>query len=132
MAENTLLSVIIPLYNAEAYLPGLVESLSKADAPDVEFVFVNDGSTDRTKELCDAAKEQLANLTVIHQPNGGASAARNAGLEAAHGEFLCFADADDTPKPSMYAVLSAAATQQDCDMVMGGYEKTDFTIRYRA
>lgn len=118
-------TVIVPLYNAERYVPQLVGCLSKADAADVEFIFVNDGSTDRTKELCEAAKERLQNLTVIHKPNGGVSSARNAGLDAAHGEYICFADCDDEPKPNMYSVLSSTADETGCDMVLGGYEKVD-------
>jgi len=117
-------SVIIPLYNAEKYLSKLVDSLSKVDATDIEFIFVNDGSTDGTKELCESAKEKLANLTVIHKQNGGVSSARNVGLDAATGEYICFADCDDEPKPNMYSALSSAA-DNGCDMVLGGYEKVD-------
>lgn len=117
------ISVIIPLYNAQAYLPALTERLKTIEAEDTEFIFVDDGSTDETPRLCEDAKKELSSLTVIRQENGGAAAARNAGLSAARGKLIGFADGDDFPKPEMYATLAKAFCDTDCDMVMGGYEK---------
>jgi len=119
------ISVIVPLYNAENYIAKLVSNILKVDIADIEFIFVNDGASDNTKDLCEEAKEKMPNLTVIHKPNGGVSSARNAGLDVARGENICFADCDDTPKADMYSVLSSVADHTACDMVLGGYEKVD-------
>ena len=93
------LSVIIPVYNAEAYLEKCVESVASFPM-EKEIILVNDGSTDRSSEICDRLKVRgyglEVNFKVIHQENEGVSAARNAGLDVATGDYVWFVDADDT------------------------------------
>lgn len=91
------LSVIIPVYNAAPYLPGMLEALVRQTDSRFEAVFVNDGSTDESLAVLRRAQAELElNIRVIDRENGGASAARNSGISAAQGELITFADADDT------------------------------------
>ena len=89
-----LFSVIVPVYNAEKYLEQCIESILKQDFSDFELILVDDGSTDSSAAICDSYAND-SRVRVIHKPNGGSVSARNAGIEASSGEYLCFADADD-------------------------------------
>lgn len=91
-----LFSVIIPAYNCEKYLRDAVESVKKQPVKDLEILLVDDGSTDSTGRICDSLAEYYDDIRVIHQQNLGASAARNAGISKAGGEYILFLDADDT------------------------------------
>lgn len=124
------ISVIVPLYNAEKYVHSLLEVVKDNAHASVEFIFVDDGSNDQTLYYCTEAQKTLNQLKVIHQKNSGVSVARNTGLEAASGEYICFLDADDKPKKEMYQKLSSIADTFQCDMVMGGYEKVDAEGRH--
>lgn len=105
------LSVIIPVYNVEAYLPACVDSVLANDTSDCEILLVDDGATDRSGAICDEyALAHPALIRVIHQANGGLGAARNTGIEAARGEWLLFLDSDDTLTPDALAVLKSAAS----------------------
>ena len=96
-------SIIIPAYNCEKYLNQAVESVCCQPVQDMEILLVDDGSTDSTGQLCDQLAEKIRGnkafgssaVTVIHQENRGVSAARNAGIRRASGEYLLFLDADD-------------------------------------
>ena len=91
-----LFSVIIPAYNCEKYLADAVNSVRKQPVKDIEIMIVDDGSTDSTGQICDSLAGQESGIRVIHQDNQGASAARNAGIRLAEGEYILFLDADDT------------------------------------
>lgn len=88
-------SVIVPVYNAKKYLQQCMDALLDQTCRDFEIILVDDGSTDGSAGLCDTFREKDSRVTVIHQANGGPGAARNAGLERATGEYVCFVDADD-------------------------------------
>lgn len=88
-------SVIVPVYKVEASLPECVRSLTGQTYGDIEIILVDDGSPDGCPALCDAFARQDGRIRVIHQPNGGLSRARNAGLAAAAGEYVMFVDGDD-------------------------------------
>ena len=90
-----MVSVIVPIYNAEKYLHRCVDSILAQTYKDFELLLINDGSTDRSKDLCDALALKDNKIRVFHKQNGGASSARNYGLENAIGEYICFIDADD-------------------------------------
>lgn len=90
-----LFSVIVPVYRAEAFLVRCADSLSAQSYPYLDIILVDDGSPDNSGALCDTLAAKDMRIRVIHQPNSGASAARNRGIEAARGDFLCFVDADD-------------------------------------
>lgn len=94
-------SVVIPVYNAEAYLPETLESLARQSMPaqDFEILCVDDGSSDESLALCTAFAAKHPNVTVISQPNRGVCAARNAAMDAAKGKYLFFLDSDDTISP---------------------------------
>ena len=96
--------VIVPVYNARAYVARAVRSALEAKAARV--ILVDDGSTDGSGDICDALAAQDARVTVLHQPNRGASAARNAGLDAATAEYVAFLDADDMLLPGALAALT--------------------------
>lgn len=93
------LSVIVPVYNVEQYLESCVRSIVAQELADYEIILVDDGSTDRSGRLCDELQQQFANIKVIHQSNGGLSAARNKGISVAEGQYITFVDSDDVLSP---------------------------------
>ena len=95
MGRETLLSVIVPVYNVEAYLVKCVESILNQTYPNLEVILVDDGSPDGSGAICDTFADKDSRVKVIHKPNGGLSSARNAGLEEASGEYITFVDSDD-------------------------------------
>lgn len=111
-ARTVSVSVVIPMYNSAAFVDGLVQRLSEQTFREFEVIVVNDGSQDDTAVKLEALLEQQLPfaLTVIHQENGGVSAARNAGLRAARGEYICFLDADDTISRDYLEILFRAVT----------------------
>lgn len=121
-----LLSLIVPIYNVEQYLERCVASLCRQTLSDIEIILVNDGSPDRCPELCEALAREDDRIRVIHKENGGPSSARNAGLDAARGEFVIFPDPDDWVEPDYAQVLLSLQREQQADMVcVGHYVDTD-------
>ena len=113
------LSVIVPIYNTETYLPVCLDSLLGIDGPCVEIVLVNDGSTDGSGMIADAYAQKDSRIRVIHRANGGASAARNTGLEVARGEYILFVDSDDWVLSDALVSLFHAGVESRADVVMG-------------
>ena len=107
------LSVVVPMYNAAAFLTDCLAMLRAQAITDYEVICVDDGSTDGTGALLDAAAAEDARLRVLHQPNGGVSMARNAGIDAARGDYVTFVDADDALLPNAFAKLLEAAPEMD-------------------
>ena len=122
------ISVIVPVYNVEAYLPECIRSVLEQSMSDFEMILVDDGSTDGCPAICDAAAEQDDRVRVIHQKNGGLSRARNAGLDAARGEWIGFVDSDDCIHPDMYEKLLAAAEKNDADMAICNILRVMFSV----
>ncbi|MBO4856175.1 MAG: glycosyltransferase [Bacilli bacterium] len=89
------LSVILPIYNVEKYLPDCLNSIVKQNFKDFEIILVDDGSKDSSPKICDDFSKKYSNVKVIHKTNGGLSSARNAGLSIAEGEYIYFLDSDD-------------------------------------
>lgn len=89
------ISVIVPVYKAEAYLHRCVDSLLAQTFHDFEVLLIDDGSPDRSGEICDEYARQDSRIRVFHKENGGVSSARNLGLDNAKGEWICFVDSDD-------------------------------------
>ena len=114
------ISFILPVYNLEAYLPRVFESLLAQTLPDFEAIFVNDGSKDTSGALCAAMAAKDARFRCIDQPNGGVAAARNTALDAAAGEYVCFLDPDDWLVPDAAQTLYHAAHEADADCVLFG------------
>lgn len=105
MNELPLISVIVPVYKVEAYLDRCLESITGQTYSNLEIILVDDGSPDRSGEICDAWAEKDSRIRVIHKENAGAGAARNTALDAASGEIISMIDSDDYLEPHMYAHL---------------------------
>lgn len=119
-----MVSVIIPVYNVENYIGRCVDSVRNQTCRDLEIILVDDGSKDASGALCDSYARSDGRIRVIHQKNGGPSAARNAGLQLAKGEYVGFVDGDDWIKPDYYEHLSRIAKARRADIVSGLYQRT--------
>ena len=95
VTKQPLISVIVPVYNIIPYLPRCVESLRTQTYENLEILLIDDGSPDRSGELCDRLSEAHGQSKAYHKPNGGLSSARNYGLDRATGEYVLFVDSDD-------------------------------------
>lgn len=115
------LSVIVPVYNAGPYLDACVRSLLDQDFRDLELILVDDGSRDDSLARCRRWAGQDARVRVLHQENRGQAAARNAGLDAAKGEWISFVDADDTLGQGCYTHAFAAAAGRQADVISFGF-----------
>lgn len=109
-------SVIVPVYNVEPYLEQCLESLHRQTLPEMEFILIDDGSTDRSGEIADQFAAAHPRFQVIHQTNKGYAGARNAALPLAKGEFLGFVDSDDWGAPEMFEKLYLAAKKENADI----------------
>ena len=119
-----MVSIIVPVYNIEKYLSRCVESLREQTYKEIQILLVDDGSTDGSGALCDAFAAEDPRIQVIHKPNGGLSDARNAGLDAATGEWILFVDGDDyLSADGVQRLLDAA--QPDADFVQFHYFETE-------
>lgn len=115
------ISCVMPVYNAEQYLPAAVESVLGQNYPYFELILVDDGSTDRSPALCGEFSRKDDRVKLLSQPNRGAAAARNTGVAAATGRYLAFVDADDILKPGAFAAIARAAASGP-DLVSYGFE----------
>lgn len=93
--NKQLISIIVPVYNAEEYIERCINSLVNQTYQNIEIILINDGSTDRSKDICDSYAKKDKRIKVINQKNCGVSTARNKGMDVAKGEYLCFVDSDD-------------------------------------
>ena len=114
--DEPLISVIVPVHNGEAYLEKCIESIVMQDYEKLEILVINDGSTDKTAEICSRLSGQYENLQVIEMPDLGVSMARNRGLEQAKGEYITFVDADDRMRPGMLRRLCELLRETNSDM----------------
>lgn len=105
MKTTPLISVIVPIYQVEAYLEECLDSILNQTYRQLEIILVDDGSPDRCGEICDRYASQDSRIKVIHQTNQGLSAARNAGMDMATGEYISFIDSDDYIAPHFYEKL---------------------------
>ncbi len=123
MRKDRLLSVIVTAYNIEDYLPRCVESLLAQTYSPIEIILVDDGSEDGTPQICDDYAERNENLYVIHQKNGGPSAARNAGLAIAKGDYIGYVDGDDWTEPGMYEAMLKACVETGAQIAICTYRQ---------
>ena len=112
------ISVIVPVFRAEKYLVRCVDSILSQSYSDLELILVDDGSPDSCPQICDNYARKDKRVRVIHQKNAGVSEARNAGLDAATGEYITFVDSDDWIDPEMYQKMMEKASEYDCDLVI--------------
>ncbi|HFI0624887.1 TPA: glycosyltransferase family 2 protein [Streptococcus suis] len=120
MTEMPLVSVIIPVYNVEDYIEACVTSVQKQTLKDIEIILVDDGSPDRSGEICDRLASEDNRIKVIHKENGGLSDARNVGVSQARADLIGFVDSDDTIEPTMYEVLYNALIEAEADVSFCG------------
>ena len=116
-----LLSVIVPVYKTEQYLPQCLDSLVAQTLQDLELILIDDGSPDNCGQICDSYAAKYPHIRVIHQKNSGQTASRCAGLAVAQGKYIAFSDSDDWVEPDMYQKMVDVAQQQDADMVFTGF-----------
>lgn len=122
------LSFIVPVYNAETYIGECLSSLLEQDIEKTEYeiVCINDGSRDASAAILQQWQEKHPNIVILHQGNGGVVSARNAGLQAARGDYIWFVDADDFLKPNILGGIREKVCAENCDrLIVGGYEFTD-------
>ena len=120
------ISVIVPVYNCEAYLSACIDSILQQTHRDLELILVDDGAKDGSGAICDSYAQRDPRVRVIHQINQGVSVARNAGLDLATGDMVTFVDSDDTIEPDMYEVLVKLALEHGADVAHCGYRKVHF------
>ena len=119
--EKPLISVIVPVYNGQDYLEDCIDSIEKQTYENTEIIIINDGSTDDTASVCVRLREAYDNLHVITMEDGGVSAARNAGIDAANGVFVTFVDADDRLRPKTLRVLYDCIMRTGSDVAGCGF-----------
>ena len=122
--EDLRVSIIVPVYNGEKYLPACLKDLEAQTLSEVEIILVDDGSTDGSPGICDRAALENDRIRVIHKKNQGLSAARNAGIRIARGEYVVFLDVDDSFENYLAEHAYRLAKQYDADVVM-------YSFRYR-
>ena len=118
---DSMVSVIVPVYNVQQYLPQCVESILAQTYQRLEIILVDDGSTDGSGRLCDALAQRDERVRVIHKPNGGLSDARNAGTEACNGEFIFYLDSDDYLEQDAIMALVRIQSESHAEVVIGNY-----------
>lgn len=114
-------SVIVPVYNTEKYLARCIDSILAQTHKDLQIILVDDGSTDKSGEICDSYAKADNRIIAIHQENSGVSKARNAGIDVANGDYIAFVDSDDTIRPDMYESLLGIAKKTGADIVTSDF-----------
>ncbi|WNF35303.1 glycosyltransferase [Bacillaceae bacterium IKA-2] len=122
----TKLSIIVPVYNTEEYLSDCIESILLQSFMDYEIILINDGSSDKSGEICKQYAKKDSRIKVFHKSNEGPSAARNLGIKLASGEFLGFVDSDDTINVQMYEKLYNLAKEKNAEISICGYSEIYF------
>ena len=120
---NELVSVVIPIYNVENYLQRCVDALLQQTYRELEVILVDDGSTDRSGDICDYYAKKDVRVKIIHQMNAGQSAARNAALKIASGKYICFVDSDDYVPMNYIETLYQWLTETGADVSLCEYIK---------
>lgn len=118
---SELISIIVPIYNVEAYIQECLDSIARQTYKNIEVIMVDDGSTDASGLICDRYCVLDERFHVIHKKNGGVSSARNSGLDAARGKYIGFVDPDDWIDEYMYEMLYSDMSEYDVDMVTCAY-----------
>lgn len=113
-----MISVIVPIYNIEKYLPKCLDSLLAQTYPDVEFLLIDDGSTDKSRDIVDQYQKKDPRFRAFHTENHGLSAARNFGIEKARGDWLMFVDGDDRVKADFCRIPAESAQEHGADLVV--------------
>ncbi|MFE7060542.1 glycosyltransferase [Sutcliffiella sp. NPDC057660] len=113
-----ILSIVVPIYNVEKYLPNCIESILCQTLKDFELILINDGSTDNSGDIAELYAQIDDRILVIHKSNGGVSSTRNRGIQASKGKYIGFVDPDDIIAPNMYELLLTAALKLDAEITI--------------
>jgi glycosyltransferase involved in cell wall biosynthesis len=117
MENQPLVSIILPVYNVEKYLNECVDSIIAQTYKNIEIILVDDGSLDRSPQICDEYAAKYQNIRGLHKENGGASSARNVGLDESAGDYIMFVDSDDTIDEKMVEHMLNVIKEKDVDVV---------------
>lgn len=124
--DNIKVSVIAPVYNVATYLPQCIKSIQNQSHRNLEIILVDDGSIDNSGNIADCFAEEDSRIKVIHKQNSGVSAARNTGIDAATGDYVCFVDADDYVASDYVEYFLELALQYDADIALSAAHFTTF------
>lgn len=124
-AAEPVVTVIIPIFNIEDYIERCIDSVIAQTYSSLEIILVNDGSTDRSPQICDGYAKSDSRIRVIHKENGGLSETRNAGLDNAKGDFIFFLDGDDWIMPDAVRTLVERCINDDSELAICGFIDTD-------
>jgi len=117
----TKISVVVPIYNVEKFLPQALDSIIKQTYSNLEIILVDDGSTDNSGLICEEYAKNDLRIKVIHKENGGLGSAYNTGIQSATGNYIAFVEPDDWIEENMYEVMLKKAIEYDCDVVKCGF-----------
>lgn len=123
MENDVMFSVIVPVYNVEKYIEETISSVLEDDYKNLELVLVNDGSKDRSGELCRKVAENDSRVKFIDKENGGVASARNVGISAATGRYLMFLDSDDCYEKGTFEKIANVIKETDCDICQFGFRR---------
>lgn len=123
--ERKLVSIIVPVYNAENYLKECLDSILIQTYDNLEIVLLDDGSTDSSGKICDEYESKDRRIKVLHTDNHGIATARNTGISIATGEYICFVDSDDIVAPTYVQALYETAAKNDASLVACSYINFD-------
>lgn len=123
--QEGLVSIVVPIYKTEKYLEQCIKSIVNQTYQNLEIILVDDGSPDACPQICDAWAEKDHRIRVIHKENGGLSSARNAGIDIAAGEYICFFDSDDFIAPHAIEHSYSAAKMACADVAVFGFSSVD-------
>lgn len=121
--DRPLVSIIVPVYNVESYLPQCIESILAQTYENLEIILVDDGSADSSGRICEEYADRDTRIQTIHNPNEGLAAARNQGLEVARGVYCSFVDSDDYIARDCIAYLYDMAIENNAQIAVCGYQK---------
>ncbi len=121
MEKQPLISVIVPVYNVEEYLPRCLDSIINQTYTNLEILLIDDGATDNSGKICDEYAQKDKRIRVFHKPNGGQASARNLALDNATGEYVAFVDSDDYIEEEMFDKCIPSLVQAKADILIYGY-----------
>lgn len=141
--EKNKITVIVPMYNTEEYIERCIRSIMEQTYENLEIIIVNDGSTDKSLDICKKLQKDDDRIVIVNQKNKGVGEARNHGIDVATGDFISFVDSDDTMDKNFYKELIATQLVTNADIIESGakvilgngneifpYEKNDKIIIY--
>lgn len=125
--EREMVSVIVPVYNVEKYLDRCITSIVNQTYLNLEIILVDDGSPDRSPQICEEWARRDSRIRIIHKTNGGLGMARNTGMDNAHGAYVCFVDSDDYIAEDTVQKAYTLITAERADVVVCGFYSVDST-----